>query len=120
MSTEKLLPCSVCGGEARLNRDGYSLDLRVRCDECGARTEDFETDKEAIAAWNRRSSPPAAVPEGWVMVPLDCTDEIAEAIAFEANCCGGIAETIWRKAISAAPAAPNGWQPLPKDTPEGV
>lgn len=61
---EKLLPCSVCGGEARLSSDGYSLDLRVRCDECGARTEDFETDKEAIAAWNRRS-PPAAVPDEW-------------------------------------------------------
>lgn len=53
--------CHFCGGEARFSRDGYSLDLRVRCDECGARTEDFETDKEAIAAWNRRS-PPAAVP----------------------------------------------------------
>ncbi len=61
MSTQKLLPCFVCGGEARLNRDGYSLDLRVRCDECGARTEDFETDKEAIAAWNRRSPPAAPV-----------------------------------------------------------
>ena len=54
-----------------------------------------------------------AVPDGWVMVPIDCTDDIAEVIAAEAGCCGGIAEQIWRHAIAAAPAV----QPL---TPEKI
>lgn len=47
-----------------------------------------------------------AVPDGWKLVPIDCTDDIAEVIAMEAKCCGGIAETIWRRAIAAAPQPP--------------
>ena len=39
---------------------------------------------------------------GRVLVPEDCTDEIAEAIAQAANCCGGIAESIWRAAVEVA------------------
>ena len=43
------------------------------------------------------------VPAGWVLVPVECTDEIAEAIAFEAHVCGGIAESTWRAALAAVP-----------------
>lgn len=43
------------------------------------------------------------LPEGWVMVPREMTDEIGEAIALEAKCCGGIALDIYNAAIAAAP-----------------
>lgn len=46
------------------------------------------------------------VPAGWVLVPVECTDDIAEAIAFEAHVCGGIAESTWRAALAAVPATP--------------
>lgn len=41
----------------------------------------------------------------WVMVPRDCTDEIAEAICGQVNVCGGIAESIWRAAVTASQAS---------------
>lgn len=43
----------------------------------------------------------------WKLVPVaaDMTDDIAEAIALEAKCCGGIAHTIYVKALAAAPNA---------------
>lgn len=44
-----------------------------------------------------------AVPDGWVIVPREMTDEIGEAIALEAKCCGGIALDIYNAAIAAAP-----------------
>lgn len=37
-----------------------------------------------------------------ILLPRECTDDIAEAIAKEANCCGGIAESIWSAAVAAA------------------
>ncbi|HHL0157654.1 TPA: DUF551 domain-containing protein, partial [Klebsiella quasipneumoniae subsp. quasipneumoniae] len=35
------------------------------------------------------------IPDGYVMVPKEMTDEIGEAIAMQANCCGGIALDIY-------------------------
>lgn len=43
------------------------------------------------------------VPDGYVMVPKEMTDEIGEAIAMQANCCGGIALDIYDAMIAAAP-----------------
>lgn len=40
-------------------------------------------------------------PKGWALMPVECTDEIAEAIAETAHCCGGIAESIWSAAVAA-------------------
>ncbi|HID3451870.1 TPA: DUF551 domain-containing protein [Klebsiella pneumoniae] len=37
------------------------------------------------------------------MVPKEMTDEIGEAIAMQANCCGGIALDIYDAMIAAAP-----------------
>lgn len=42
---------------------------------------------------------------GMVLVPRELTDEMAEAIAGAANCCGGIAYDIW-EAVMAVAAQP--------------
>ncbi|WP_260515057.1 MULTISPECIES: hypothetical protein [unclassified Serratia (in: enterobacteria)] len=46
--------------------------------------------------------PSPVVPEGFKLMPLEITDEIAEAIAMEARCCGGIALCIYESALAAA------------------
>nr|WP_085844135.1 DUF551 domain-containing protein [Klebsiella quasipneumoniae] len=43
------------------------------------------------------------IPDGYVMVPKEMTDEIGEAIAMKANCCGGIALDIYDAMLAAAP-----------------
>lgn len=43
--------CPFCGGEAEV--DGFPLRY-VRCKECGAETGAFDSEGEAIKAWNRR------------------------------------------------------------------
>lgn len=55
------------------------------------------------------TTPPApAVPDGYKLMPLEITDEIGEAIAMEARCCGGIALDIYEAALAAAPEGGNG------------
>ncbi|WP_447880998.1 hypothetical protein [Serratia fonticola] len=44
-----------------------------------------------------------AIPDGYKLMPIEMTDEIGEAIAMEANCCGGIALDIYNAALAAAP-----------------
>ncbi|CAM7605679.1 hypothetical protein [Citrobacter freundii] len=41
-------------------------------------------------------------PDGFVLVPKEMTDDIGEAIAMQANCCGGIALDIYDAMIAAA------------------
>ncbi len=54
------------------------------------------------------TAPPApAVPNGFKLMPLEMTDEIGEAIAMEARCCGGIALCIYEAALAAAPGDEN-------------
>ncbi|HIE3971875.1 TPA: hypothetical protein ACXNHV_002352 [Serratia marcescens] len=48
------------------------------------------------------------LPEGFKLMPLEMTDEIGEAIAMEARCCGGIALDIYEAALAAAPEGGNG------------
>lgn len=47
------------------------------------------------------------IPDGWKLMPLEMTDEIGEAIAMEARCCGGIALCIYEAALAAAPEGGN-------------
>lgn len=64
MSTEVLLGCPFCGGEAALSdaesgSNGLSRAARnPRCKACGADLGYCETSREAIAAWNRRAPDP--------------------------------------------------------------
>ncbi|MGQ4595457.1 hypothetical protein ACUIG4_26550 [Raoultella ornithinolytica] len=51
-------------------------------------------------AYEAGNSP--VIPEGYVMVPKEMTDEIGEAIAMQANCCGGIALDIYDAMLAAA------------------
>lgn len=48
------------------------------------------------------------LPEGFKLMPIEMTDEIGEAIAMEARCCGGIALCIYESALAAAPEGGNG------------
>lgn len=48
------------------------------------------------------------LPDGFKLMPLEMTDEIGEAIAMEARCCGGIALSIYEAALAAAPEGGNG------------
>ncbi|HDH1787632.1 TPA: DUF3850 domain-containing protein, partial [Klebsiella quasipneumoniae subsp. similipneumoniae] len=54
------------------------------------------------------AQPAPVVPDGYVMVPKEMTDEIGEAIAMQANCCGGIALDIYDAMLAAAPQSPGG------------
>lgn len=40
-----------------------------------------------------------AVPEGFILMPIECTDEIAEAIAFGTHVCGGVANDVYESII---------------------
>lgn len=71
----------------------------------GFPVERFKADY--VISWMLANYPPAqpapVVPDGYVMVPKEMTDEIGEAIAMQANCCGGIALDIYDAMIAAAP-----------------
>ncbi|HIB5486278.1 TPA: DUF551 domain-containing protein [Klebsiella pneumoniae] len=69
--------------------------------------------------------------DGYVMVPKEMTDEIGEAIAMQANCCGGIALDIYDAMLAAAPhdtpalnsvqsvvTVPGKWIPVSERMPE--
>lgn len=68
MSEIKLRECPFCEGEATsIERYNYSaapysavplhlVECWVECCECGARTDTFLTEAEAVEAWNRRVS----------------------------------------------------------------
>lgn len=66
------------------------------------------------------------IPDGYVMVPKEMTDEIGEAIAMQANCCGGIALDIYDAMLAAAPQLPGSelatvpgkWIPVSERMPE--
>lgn len=47
----ELKPCPFCGGEAHIQKSGNW----IRCAECGAETDYYDIEEEAIAAWNRRA-----------------------------------------------------------------
>lgn len=70
-----------------------------------------------IKALRVASQPAPVVPDGYVMVPKEMTDEIGEAIAMQANCCGGIALDIYDAMLAAAPQPQNSPQNIPEIIP---
>lgn len=55
---DQILPCPFCGGEAEI-RTNFVHQFAV-CKECAAVSDYKNCESEAISAWNRRASPPAA------------------------------------------------------------
>ena len=49
---DKLKPCPFCGGTANIAKG--RIEFWDYCPHCGARTEFYETEREAVDAWNAR------------------------------------------------------------------
>ena len=50
-----LLSCTFCSGKAKINTSADYAHFFVYCNDCGATDgKYYDTEKEAIAAWNRR------------------------------------------------------------------
>ena len=49
---DKLKPCPFCGGTANIAKG--RIEFWAYCPHCGARTEFYETEREAVDAWNAR------------------------------------------------------------------
>ena len=59
--SEKLKPCPFCGNKAEINGKILNWDLSsieaayfVRCTKCRNHSDWFDTEQDAIEAWNRR------------------------------------------------------------------
>lgn len=132
MADHTLAPCPFCGGEAEIERVGDARKSTIySCTNCGCSLETGEQFNHG-AAWNRRS-PPAAVPDGWRRLLLaakilyqhseacvtnhrDRNIKVFGLPGWLADCKKDIESA--QESLSAAPAAPNGWQPIetaPKD-----
>ena len=62
MPIEKLKPCPFCGSSNIAPEEEYGSDCGysfgghlVICNNCGVQTKYYETETEAIEAWNRRA-----------------------------------------------------------------
>ena len=51
--TDELKHCPFCGGKSNIAKG--QIEFWAYCPHCGARTEFYETEQEAVAAWNRRN-----------------------------------------------------------------
>ena len=106
-----LAPCPFCGarGERLVIVRSELRTVRVDCDGCEVGTMWYDTDAEAIAAWNRRHSPSG---DGWISVEERLPDSLHEVLAFYRNALGK------RRIVRALYAAPHSL-PLDEDC-EGV
>ena len=121
MSEHTLLPCPFCGGEAGLRntlaerKASSPTSAYVMCKSCLASTSSFEGStcvSKAISAWNRRASPPAAVPDVSKTVKQRAW-EIADQLWLDTNEKRKLARLIC-DAFSDSPTPPvdDGWRPI--------
>ena len=54
--SDELKPCPFCGS-SNFYSEKIEFDARVGCGNCGAKTRLYNTDEEAIEAWNKRAQP---------------------------------------------------------------
>lgn len=59
----ELKPCPFCGGEAEFFEDEFFCRYSVVCTECGAGTDTYGVERDAMDAWNRRIEPTFAPDE---------------------------------------------------------
>lgn len=52
--TDTLKPCPFCGGKPELGSYGKSRNWIVVCSKCEVETKIYETEHEAVKAWNAR------------------------------------------------------------------
>lgn len=74
--SEQLDTCPFCGGEAVSHRTiGFKDSYYVACLYCASTSDDYETEQEAISAWNTRHEQ-FEVPEGYVLMPVSKLDDM--------------------------------------------
>ncbi|HBW5774053.1 TPA: DUF551 domain-containing protein [Klebsiella pneumoniae] len=81
---------------------------------------EYDAGIEAFKAMLPQPAP--VVPDGYVLVPKEMTDEIGGAISMRARCCGGIALDIYDGMLAAAncsiPMISERWIPVSERMPE--
>ncbi|HGM6805118.1 TPA: hypothetical protein ACKP8U_001502 [Serratia marcescens] len=103
-------PANAVAWEMRYWNSGHNMwgDWeRITAEQHAEMSVKFATDNDYEFRVLYDAPPSPAVPDGFKLMPLEMTDEIGEAIAMEARCCGGIALCIYESALAAAPEGGN-------------
>lgn len=101
-------PANAVAWEMRYWSDGYNMWgdwARITAEQHAEMSVQHAADNDYEFRVLYDAPPAPAVPDGFKLMPLEMTDEIGEAIAMEARCCGGIALCIYESALAAAPEA---------------